>query len=704
MAIDAFRKNYLQLLAENIRDRSLKDDVKDSLAAQYIIADKLGYEVSDDNFIDGAGDRGIDFWFASDKGLYVHQVKTHNLTDDGLINEDIPFNNSGITDLMRAKNYLLSDEPSTRLHKIKIALNHLMENHKSQEVSRPIPIVLRLIILGKNLTSQATQELDAFRKSLLEPIIVQDIQLEFHMELITIEEIISSGWREENREWIDIQGKKRKSIFLEPMRQADRKHYINDDKSAIFYCKAYDLVVSYQDFGYQIFEPNVRANIKNSKVNYAIRESASYRSSMRDFRFLNNGITITCKSYKKPSGQRSSFEVVEPGVINGLQTVTSIYTAYQSLSSDNQVYFKDNCYVFVRILTNDAVDNIEEVVLATNNQNPMQLRNLVSNYSEQVQFAKWFANEINWFYEAKQGAWDAFKSDPRRWRPSINKAASHFKAKSGYKKVDNHELAQDWLAFIGFSQYSSNDKKYLFEKEYYTLIFMRRTNKHAYKNYSSINDALDDSNSIINSPDPRLMLLAHITRQFASKVVPSTQMNKKQTLERNNKNGILSLEEEERIFSGDSEYILNQALKSMSLIFVEFVGYTLFEIFNKGLHDKSRKLLSNHSWHILTTTYDIDSIVKKAHDKNFEENDLLMVMWFVFCEAVQTLINGRWNTAYRNERYKPRFLLNNRHDIYKEIDEMNVVIKRRIPLRIYTSGFREGEGYFDFIKRVIEST
>ena len=88
----------------------------------------------------------------------------------------------------------------------------------------------------------------------------------------------SAAWREENRDWIDIAGDRHGTIRLTPMRQANKRDYMNDNSSAIFYCLASDLFRAYDDFGYQIFEPNVRANIKNSKVNSAIEESASHKT------------------------------------------------------------------------------------------------------------------------------------------------------------------------------------------------------------------------------------------------------------------------------------------------------------------------------------------------------------------------------------------------------------------------------------------
>jgi hypothetical protein len=345
------------------------------------------------------------------------------------------------------------------------------------------------------------------------------------------------------------------------------------------------------------------------------------------------------------------------------------------------------------------VNEISDVVFATNNQNSMQPRNLVSNSFEQVQYARFFANDIGWFYEAKQGAWEAFRKDSRRWKPRITTPPKQFKQ----KRIDNHVLAQDWLAFLGFADKADNDKRYLFDrdKDYYNLIFMRRANKHAFNNYSNISEAIADSEN--NSPDPYMMLIAHVTRIFANKVVPSSQANKKQALSRK---GIedrskISPQEEEKILSEDAEYKLNQALNAMSRIFVEFVGYTFFQVFGSDTHRLGSVLATNHSWRVLIEKFDLDVVTQNTFDRTFHEHDLLVVLWLFFREAVQGLMAMQWETSYRNARYKPRFLLNSRGQIYNAIQEMDSALKRHVPMRVYTSGIQDNEGFFGYVERVV---
>lgn len=704
-----FFQTYLDNLAAEIRECSEKYDMPSSYSAERVIARRLGYENEDVKFVDGSGDHGIDFWFASEGGLYIYQVKTHELTEDGKINYRVPFGSDGVFDLMRVKNYLLNEQDNgneTRLENLRDTFHRLIRNHQTQEVENPLHIYLSLIILGEELTDTALQDLANLEAQSEQPHKYKETNLQFHIGLHTLKDILASEWRENNDEWKDRDGYKRETIRLTPLRQSDRHDYLNDHKSAIFYCKAVDLVNAYEDFGYQIFAPNVRANIKNSNVNSAITESASYVRSMKEFRFLNNGLTIICRNYRLPSGQRPAFEVTEPGIVNGLQTVVALHRAYRNLQEKGRQEFEENCYVLVRLLRTDAVNQISDVVLATNNQNPMQPRNLVSNSSEQTHYFLFFANNMGWFYESKQGAWDAFRKDEKSWRPRVNRSAASFRGKQGYKKLDNHDLAQDWLAFLGFAEKAANDRKHLFDKGYYELIFLSRLRNHAYGRYQSVDDALKDCDS--DTPFPHTMLAAHLAHGFVDRVVPSTQVNRKEALQRrgiNDRNQI-STADEEKILGEDEEYILNQALGTMSLVFVEFIGLTLFRIFGSDAHRIGEFLLRNHSWGAIANNLDWQYAVDRAKNlnTNLAHDDLLIIMWLFFREAVQTLMGGAWQTAYRNTRYKPRFVLNHRNSIYQETLAMDQSIQRRVPIRIWAYGIREGEGFFGYIRRVIMET
>jgi AIPR protein len=104
----------------------------------------------------------------------------------------------------------------------------------------------------------------------------------------------------------------------------------------------------------------------------------------------------------------------------------SIHDAYDELNDKDKEHFATDCEVLVRLHTRQAVSDYKELVKSTNNQNPMQPRNLRSNDPEQVYFERLFA-DLNWFYERKEGAWKAFQSDSDLWGSLRGKKVSDFK-------------------------------------------------------------------------------------------------------------------------------------------------------------------------------------------------------------------------------------------------------------------------------------
>ena len=268
------------------------------------------------------------------------------------------------------------------------------------------------------------------------------------------------------------------------------------------------------------------------------------------------------------------------------------------------------------------------------------------------------------------------------------------------------DLAQDWLAFLGFASEAVNNKKQLFDREkpYYRYIFLRRPNRHAYQKYTNVADAERDSENV--SPDPHLMLVAHLSRVFVHTVVPSPQASTKAALARRDiyDRESISPAEEAEILSSDREYLRDRILKVTPLVFADFLGYSLFKVFGPRTHSLGPVLLSNHSFATLANKRDLDSVVRRitGNDGDLHKSDLLLVLWLIFKEAVGVLLTSTWRTSYINARNSTRFILDNRHQIFDEILETDAGLRLTSRVRVYNAGFLEGEGIFDFLRRTIE--
>jgi AIPR protein len=177
-----------------------------------------------------------------------------------------------------------------------------------------------------------------------------------------------------------------------------------------------------EDYKYKLFDKNVRYNLGLNKINKTIIQSAT--ESKNDFYFLNNGLTITSLKFKKKDA--TTIRVERPQIINGAQTVDSIYAAY--LKRFNKLKrvqrdvdhakkkaleeFKDLKVMFRIIQTHlDEKDFEMNVIKCNNTQNAVQVRDFYSNNPEQIELQEQFAT-LGIFYEIKRGERNYIKKNP----------------------------------------------------------------------------------------------------------------------------------------------------------------------------------------------------------------------------------------------------------------------------------------------------
>jgi hypothetical protein len=188
----------------------------------------------------------------------------------------------------------------------------------------------------------------------------------------------------------------------------------------------------------------------------------------------------------------------------------------------------------IRLHTRNAVHDYKELVKSTNNQNPMQPRNLSSNNPAQIVFEKQFAS-LNWFYERKEGAWKAFQSDSKLWGSLQGKSAIDFKSKGSaqVRNIDNLDMAQSWLSFIGYSNEAIHNKREIFPNEkFYDLVFKKRVIKPGFAYNLSFSEPALRSEAEDQAPSVEGLLLAQLLREIADELTPSRRQNRDDAVER----------------------------------------------------------------------------------------------------------------------------------------------------------------------------
>lgn len=135
----------------------------------------------------------------------------------------------------------------------------------------------------------------------------------------------------------------------------------------------YNLYKDATDKKYPLFEENIREYLGGtSGINKGIINTLRDKDQRGNFFYYNNGITIICKSAKADSKE---IKIENPQIVNGCQTVNSIY---EVLKNDINPYetFGD-VYVMVKILILEKKDTqfYKNIVKYTNSQNSINDKN-----------------------------------------------------------------------------------------------------------------------------------------------------------------------------------------------------------------------------------------------------------------------------------------------------------------------------------------
>ena len=143
--------------------------------------------------------------------------------------------------------------------------------------------------------------------------------------------------------------------------------------------------------GYPIFDKNIREYLGNTGVNKNIYNTLMSSIDRKNFFYYNNGITIICDKIDNPITRVHSntnlsvmFDIHNPQIVNGCQTVNSIYEVLKNINP-TELYnqFKDT-FVMLKILEIDRSDDkqstlYQNIVKYNNSQNSIDEKTFVSN-------------------------------------------------------------------------------------------------------------------------------------------------------------------------------------------------------------------------------------------------------------------------------------------------------------------------------------
>lgn len=248
-----------------------------------------------------------------------------------------------------------------------------------------------------------------------------------------------------------------------------------------------DLIELREEHRYQLFNRNVRYFLgENNIVNKEIIKTA--KETPEIFYCYNNGITITCSECR--DNKKNYLKLIHPQIINGAQTVNSLYVAYEQMVREKQrtttpdkeqakwqvrAHF-NNIKVLCRIVTStigDQTNFAENLTKYTNSQNDVKVFDFCANRPEQREIQKKMA-KYGYFYERKRGERKYFEKSKEE-HDDLKIKFSSLPEETRNIKINTQTLAGIYQAYLGKPSYAETDYKKILsnptENEDYKNIF-----------------------------------------------------------------------------------------------------------------------------------------------------------------------------------------------------------------------------------------
>lgn len=141
-----------------------------------------------------------------------------------------------------------------------------------------------------------------------------------------------------------------------------------------------------------LFDSNVRDFLGTTGVNDDIERSLKDITGP-DFWWLNNGVTILATNATVPG---KTIQLQDIQIVNGLQTTESIFRHFKEGSSES----RDRCLLVKIIVSSDARAR-DQIIRATNNQNPVEIAALHATDKVQRDIEE-ILERHSWYYERRR--------------------------------------------------------------------------------------------------------------------------------------------------------------------------------------------------------------------------------------------------------------------------------------------------------------
>ena len=671
------RENLLVEFIDAAAEYAQNDDLTPFDAISYLCMDTYGLGSADGaSRSDGKGDRGIDWYSVSKSSATVYQFKgPKDFSRSSFSRSAAP---DDLNDLRRILDYLstMSQKKNVQNRRVRKFQNSInIRLSAAEEAENGIFFfTVNYFIAKEKLSVQADDEFREIQEAAKKITEIGSVLVEVRIHLKLIDDVLEERWKQQNQQWKTREGKNEEWISV----QADGRG-IDDGACTVVFCRGIDLIRAYEEFGHRLFAPNVRCFLQDTPVNSRIKEAVKTAKGISNFRYMNNGVTIIGEAIDKKSLPK--LRIRKPGIVNGLQTIRALSQAYGELDDSMRKLFSENLYILVRIFAGKKHNfSIDDLVVATNNQNKMEPRNLRSNTGTQKHIEQQFAN-LGWFYERKEKAWEAFSESAGSWDTLKGMKASNFggNTKANRKNLSNEIVATSWLAFSGYSDIARNEKSKLFsDDKRYERIFELVPSRHGFDYDYRRDGPLDDPESKTSIPPASNMLLAALLYSSA-KYCASSAAETKRTFISKHDLGELGNDEQNAQLAKIPEYLAELMMVSSPFLFTELFGYLFYQIPVESRDRAGRKILSETDLNVVyeTKNYaDLKSDLWSAPEKHHFFKATYQMWASILAEFSEA---EAFRTDLLNASSRPSFVHNGptRRKLISRVREYDRSIERR---------------------------
>ncbi len=432
----------LQLLESLLENEKKATGVANDVAFTNLVYQIfISQELDPNDFTDGIDDKGIDVLaiqeYESCAIVYIIQTKATTT-----------FSANEFTKLSNGLEWLTeSRELDYKMLRNKALVDKISEFRSVQNQFGQSGIKIRVIFATKGNTKEIQQTGDLQQQKNMLIGKYKDRFGELTVDIVGAREIIAMK-RQKERKGAQIDAE---LLIVSSSRDESRMKYKSRELEAIVFTTPGTQIADIvnRDPDGHIFDLNVRRYLgEKGNVNKEIYSTCISADNSHQFWHLNNGITIVCDFFNVvPDTEKPFLKLTNMQIVNGCQTAETLAKAQK------EDRLQPNVEVLVRVYKTSDTNVIDKIVLSTNNQNKIGLRNLKANDLRQIQLEEGFRLH-HYFYERKPHQYEKIKA-----------------LKEKDKILSNEIVGQAVLAVVHRTPSDSRARKYKIWSELYERVF-----------------------------------------------------------------------------------------------------------------------------------------------------------------------------------------------------------------------------------------